>query len=78
MRQLSWHGLTPNLLPCPALPCPHSAPTRAVVALCHAVRAHCVALGLALHGVLPLRAAVAKLCPSTDLLSPIHADFFQL
>jgi hypothetical protein len=48
------------------------------VALCHAVRAHCVALGLALHGVLPLRAAVAKLCPSTDLLSPIHADLFQL
>jgi hypothetical protein len=37
-----------------------------------------VALGLPKRGVAPLRAAVAKLCPSSDLLSPVHADLFQL
>ncbi|KAL4423543.1 hypothetical protein ABPG77_006566 [Micractinium sp. CCAP 211/92] len=47
-------------------------------ALCRAVKAHCLALGLPKRGVAPLRAAVAKLCPSPDHLTPIHADFFQL
>ena len=35
-------------------------------------------LGRPKAGVLPLRAAVAKLCPSPDYLCPIHADLFQL
>ena len=48
------------------------------MALCHAVRAQCLALGAPQRGVLPLRAAVAKLGPSPDHLSPIHADLFQL
>jgi COP9 signalosome complex subunit 3 len=48
------------------------------VALCRAVKAHCLALGAPKRGVPALRAAVAKLCPSTDYLSPIHADLFQL
>lgn len=56
----------------PALPC------AAVVALCRAVKAHAVALGAPKRGVAPLRCAVAKLCPSTDHLSPVHADLFQL
>ena len=50
----------------------------AVVSLCRAVKAHCLVLDAPKRGVAPLRAAVAALCPSTDHLSPIHADFFQL
>ena len=56
----------------------HGPLARAVTALCRAVKAHCLALGLPKRGVAPLRAAVGKLCPSTDHLSPIHADCFQL
>ncbi|PSC73531.1 COP9 signalosome complex subunit 3 [Micractinium conductrix] len=48
------------------------------VSLCRAVKAHCLVLDAPKRGVAPLRAAVAALCPSTDHLSPIHADFFQL
>lgn len=48
------------------------------VSLCRAVKAHCLSLSQPKRGVLALRAAVAKLCPSTDHLSPIHADLFQL
>ncbi|KAL4424036.1 hypothetical protein ABPG75_001337 [Micractinium tetrahymenae] len=55
----------------------HMAPEK-FAAVCRAVKAHCLALGLPKRGVAPLRAAVAKLCPSPDHLSPIHADFFQL
>lgn len=47
-------------------------------ALCRAVKSHCLAFNQPKRGVLPLRAAVAKLCPSADYLSPVHGDLFQL
>ena len=65
--------LTPRTRPAPPRPAPPP-----VAALCRAVKAHAVALAAPRRGVLPLRCAVAKLCPSTDHLSPIHADLFQL
>jgi hypothetical protein len=50
----------------------------AVAALCRAVKSHCLALNQPKRGVLPLRCAVAKLCPTTDHLSPVHGELFQL
>ncbi len=75
MRQAFRSTCCFHSLSCPPLPVPRSPP---VVALCRAVKAHCLVLGTPKCGVLPLRAAVSKLCPSTDYLSPIHADLFQL
>lgn len=42
------------------------------------MKSHCLAFNQPKRGVLPLRAAVAKLCPSADYLSPVHGDLFQL
>ena len=53
-------------------------PSAAVVALCRLVKQHAMALGQPKAGVAPLRAALAKLCPTPEHLSPVHADFFQL
>lgn len=58
--------------------CPHMAPVPAVASLCRLVKEHAAKLGRPKAGVLPLREAVGKLCPSPDFLCPIHADFFQL
>eukprot|EP00887_Chlorella_sp_A99_P005974 scaffold27.g5974.t1 len=47
-------------------------------ALCRHVKIHAMALRQWKRGVLPLTAAVDKLCPSREHLSPVHADLFQL
>ena len=46
--------------------------------LCRLIKQHAVAAGRAKAAILPLRAAVGKLCATPSLLSPIHADLFQL
>lgn len=77
----AWHGMQAADLQGCTLPPSHPHPTAkhaAVTALCRAVKAHAVALNQPKRGVLPLRVAVAKLCPTTDHLSPVHADLFQL
>ena len=59
---------------CPlALLLPHT-----VAHLCRKYKEHVIALGCPRLGVSPLLAALRKLQPSREHLTPIHSDFLQL
>ena len=62
------------MLPPPA----HPPPARPVASLCRRLKDASLALGRPKAALLPLRAALQKLCPTPEHLSPMHADLFQL
>jgi len=58
----------------PARTPPHNNLLAAVCSLCRKFREHLVSAGLMRLGILPLLAALERLRPSPEHLTPIHAD----
>ena len=52
--------------------------THTVAHLCRKYKEHVIALGCPRLGVSPLLAALRKLQPSREHLTPIHSDFLQV
>lgn len=75
---LHLHLLLPHLLLPLTLPLLLLPPGSAVCAVAKKLKEHVLAAGSPRRGILPLRCGLRALQPAPEVLTPLHADFFQL